>query len=404
MTLAAKTRTQVGIIGAGPSGLLLARLLHQRNIDVVVLERRSREYVESRIRAGVLETGTAALLEKAGAAQRMRAGGLIHEGIQIAFDGRLARVDLQKHAAAPVIVYGQTEITKDLNSLNLADGIEIRFESEVKKVMNADSKSPALAFESHGDRIEIRCEFVAGCDGYHGVSRRSIPANVQRVYEKTYPFGWLGVLSDTRPASGELIYSNHERGFALCSQRSTSVSRNYIQVSADDNVDRWSDDDFWDELRRRLPREIADSLDTGPSMEKSIAPLRSFIAEPMRFGRLFLVGDAGHIVPPTGAKGLNLAASDAGMLASALEAHYESGDDTGIDRYSTTALARVWQAERFSWWFTMATHRLSDDPFDRRLQAADLDYFTGTAAGLRSISENYVGLPIRDPVTGNELV
>lgn len=402
--MSAKTRrTQVGIIGAGPSGLLLARLLHQRNIDVVVLERRSREYVESRIRAGVLETGTAALLEKAGAAQRMHDEGLIHEGVQIAFDGRLVRVHLQEHAAKPVVLYGQTELTKDLNNLNLADGIEIRFESEVKAVTNPDSKSPALAFESHGDRIEVGCEFVAGCDGYHGISRRSIPGNALRVYEKTYPFGWLGVLSDTRPASGELIYSNHERGFALCSQRSTSVSRNYIQVSADDDVDQWSDDDFWDELRRRLPHEIAATLDTGPSIEKSIAPLRSFIAEPMRFGRLFLVGDAGHIVPPTGAKGLNLAASDAAMLASALVAHYENGDDTGIDHYSATALARVWHAERFSWWLTMATHRLSDNPFDRRMQVAELDYFTGTPAGLTSISENYVGLPIRDPVTGGAL-
>lgn len=396
-------RTQVGIIGAGPSGLLLARLLHQRNIDVIVFERRSREYVESRIRAGVLEAGTAALLKKAGAAQRMHDEGLIHEGIQIAFDGRLVRVHLQKHAAKPVVLYGQTELTKDLNSLNLADGIKIFFESEVKAVANPESKSPALRVESQGDRIEVGCEFVAGCDGYHGISRCSIPGNALRVYEKTYPFGWLGVLSDTRPASSELIYSNHERGFALCSQRSTSVSRNYIQVSADDDVSQWSDDDFWDELRRRLPGKIADTLDTGPSVEKSIAPLRSFIAEPMRFGRLFLVGDAGHIVPPTGAKGLNLAASDAGMLASALVAYYVNGDDTGIDHYSTTALARVWRAERFSWWFTMATHRLSDNAFDRRMQVAELDYFTGTLAGLTSLSENYVGLPIRNPVTDDDL-
>ncbi len=396
-------RTQVAIIGAGPSGLLLARLLHQRGIDVVVIERRSREYVESRIRAGVLETGTAALLRKAGAAQRMQDQGLVHEGIQIAFDGRLVRVDLLKHADVPVIVYGQTEITKDLNSLNLADGIEIHFESEVKAIANPDSTSPALAFESNGDSIEIRCEFVAGCDGYHGISRRSIPENTLQVYEKTYPFGWLGVLSDTRPASAELIYSNHERGFALCSQRSASISRNYIQVPAGDDVSNWSDNDFWDELRRRLPSEVADSLDTGPGLEKSIAPLRSFIAEPMRYGRLFLVGDAAHIVPPTGAKGLNLAASDAGMMASALVAHYENGDNTGIDHYSATALARVWRAERFSWWFTMATHRLSDNAFDRRMQVAELDYFTGTRTGLKSISENYVGLPIRDPVTGKDL-
>jgi p-hydroxybenzoate 3-monooxygenase len=395
MTIA--TRTQVGIIGAGPSGLLLARLLSQRGLDVVVLERRSREYVEGRIRA---EQGTAAILGSAGAADRMQADGVEHEGVQVAFDNRMARIDLGKYAGKPVIVYGQTEITKDLYGLNHADGIAIHYEVEVSRVSALDESAAKIHYQSGGRELELVCEFVAGCDGYHGVSRRSIPAGALRSYEKTYPFGWLGVLSNTRPASPELIYSNHERGFALCSQRSATVSRNYIQVAADDNVAAWSDEKFWDELRRRIPATVAESLETGSSIEKSIAPLRSFIAEPLRYGRLFLVGDAGHIVPPTGAKGLNLAVSDTAMLASALAAYYAEGDSRGIDHYSAVALQRIWQAQRFSWWFTMATHRLADSAFDQRIQIADLDYFTGTEAGLRAVAENYVGLPIEDPVTG----
>lgn len=397
-------RTQAGIVGAGPSGLLLARLLHGQGIDVVVLENRSREYVEGRIRAGVMEPGTAALLAKAGAADRLQSEGLVHDGVQIAFDGRIARVDLKKYTHKPVYIYGQTEITRDLNKLNLADGISIHFETGVTAISGLDSTSPAIEYEFGGKRGVLRCDVIAGCDGYHGISRRSIPPDVLREYEKTYPFGWLGVLSNTRPASHELIYSNHERGFALCSQRSLTVSRNYLQVPTKDTVEQWSDDAFWDELRRRLPAAIADTLDTGPSIEKSIAPLRSFIAEPMRFGRLFLVGDAAHIVPPTGAKGLNLATSDAGMLASALTRYFGDGDETGIDNYSATALARVWNAERFSWWFTMATHRVSDNAFDRRMQLAELDYMTGSEAGIAGIAENYVGLPIIDPVTGRNLI
>ena len=397
-------RTQAGIVGAGPSGLLLARLLHRQGIDVVVLENRSREYVEGRIRAGVMEPGTAALLAKAGAADRMRSEGLVHDGVQIAFNERIARVDLKKYTQHSVFIYGQTEITKDLNTLNLADGISIHFEARVTAISGLDSTTPVIEYELGGKRGVLHCDVIAGCDGYHGVSRRSIPPDVLREYEKTYPFGWLGVLSNTHPASHELIYSNHERGFALCSQRSLTVSRNYIQVPTKDTVEQWSDAAFWDELRRRLPAAIADTLNTGPSLEKSIAPLRSFIAEPMRFGRLFLVGDAAHIVPPTGAKGLNLAASDAGMLASALTRYFADGDETGIGNYSATALARVWNAERFSWWFTMATHRVSDNVFDRRMQLAELDYMTGSEAGLAGIAENYVGLPIIDPVTGRHLV
>jgi p-hydroxybenzoate 3-monooxygenase len=396
-------RTQVGIIGAGPSGLLLARLLTQRGIDVVVLEHRSRDYVEGRIRAGVLEQGSAAVLDSAGAAERMRIDGVEHDGVQVAFDGRIERIDLQRYARMPVIVYGQTEVTKDLYQLNRADGIAIHYEVQASGVTGLDEHAVRIHYQEAGRELELVCDFVAGCDGYHGVSRQSIPADVLRTYEKTYPFGWLGVLSNTRPASPELIYSNHERGFALCSQRSATVSRNYIQVAASDSVETWSDTAFWDELRRRVPAEVGDTLDTGPSIEKSIAPLRSFIAEPLRYGRLFLVGDSGHIVPPTGAKGLNLAVSDTAMLASALKAYYADGESRGIDRYSTVALKRIWQAQRFSWWFTMATHRLADSVFDQRMQIADLDYFTGTEAGLTSIAENYVGLPIGDPVTGNSL-
>ncbi|MDH4108399.1 MAG: 4-hydroxybenzoate 3-monooxygenase [Gammaproteobacteria bacterium] len=396
-------RTQVGIIGAGPSGQLLARLLHRKGIDVVVLERRSREYVEGRIRAGVLEQGTAAVLELAGAAERMRTDGLEHDGFLIAFDGRVARVDLQKYGNSPVFVYGQTEVTKDLNRLNEADGIPVHYGVEVTTIRDLDGDAARIVYKVDGKEHELACDYAAGCDGYHGASRRSMPDSILREFKKTYPFGWLGVLSNTRPASHELVYSNHSRGFALCSQRSTSVSRNYIQVPADERVEAWSDDAFWDELRRRLPAEIADPLETGVSVEKSIAPLRSFIAEPLRCGRLFLVGDAGHIVPPTGAKGMNLAASDAAMLASSLGAFYADRDSRGLERYSETALDRIWKAERFSWWFTMASHRLSDNPFDLRMQVAELDYYTGTRAGLTSIAENYVGLPIEDPVTGGTI-
>lgn len=402
--MAIPSRTQVGIIGAGPSGQLLARLLHRQGIDVVVLERQSREHVEGRVRAGVLEEGTAAVLKMAGAADRMAKQGFEHGGIQIAFDYRMVRVDLQKYAGKPVIVYGQTELTRDLGRLNHADGIDVNFEVAAVAVTDLDRNSARIRYARQGRERELVCDFVAGCDGHYGVGRRSIPNGVLREYERRYPFGWLGILSDTVPASPELIYSNHPRGFALCSQRSGTVSRNYIQVHANEKAEEWSDGAFWDELRRRLPDEVADTLHTGPSSEKSIAELHSFIAEPLRCGRLFLVGDAGHIVPPTGAKGLNLAVSDTAMLASAMTAFYADGDTRGLDRYSATALDRIWNAERFSWWFTRATHRLSDNAFDRRIQIADLDYFTGTDTGRHSFAENYVGLPIHDPVTGGRIV
>lgn len=402
--MAIPRRAQVGIIGAGPSGLLLARLLHQEGIDAVVFERRSREHVEGRIRAGVLEQGTAAVLDRAGVAEGMRSAGHVHEGIQVAFDDRLTRVDLQKHAGTSVVVYGQTEITKELCRRNLADGIDIRFEVEATAVADLDRSSARIAYRSAQAGGEIACDYVAGCDGYRGASRRSVPDRAFHVSERTWPFGWLGVLSNTRPAAEELIYSSHARGFALCSQRSTTISRHYVQVAADEKPDAWSDDAFWDELRRRLPSSIGETVETGPSFEKSVAPLRSVICEPLRCGRLFLVGDAGHIVPPTGAKGLNLAVADAAMLASALQAFYAEGEQVGLERYSSMALARVWNAERFSWWFTSATHKISDDAFDRRMQAADLEYFTSTDAGRRVFAENYVGMPIIDPVTGLRLV
>jgi len=397
-------RTQVGIVGGGPSGQLLARLLHLQGIDVVVLEGRSREHVEGRIRAGVLEQGTAAVLRTAGAAGRLQSDGVEHDGFHVALNNRTTRVDLKKYAQSSVIVYGQTEMTKDLYRLNHADGIGMHYETKVRSITDLDAGTARIHYELDGRSFELACDYVAGCDGFYSVCRRSMPDSVLRVYEKTYRFGWLGVLSNTRPASPEIIYCNHERGFALCSQRSASVSRNYIQVEAVEAVEAWSDDAFWDELRRRLPDEIADNVQTGPGVEKSIARLRSFVAEPLRCGRLFLVGDAGHIVPPTGAKGLNLAVSDTAMLASALTAHYANGDERGIDRYSATALERIWNAERFSWWFTMATHKLSDNPFHQRMQVADLQYFTHSETGLISITENYVGLPIVDPVTGNNLV
>lgn len=396
-------RTQVGIVGAGPSGLLLARLLHRQGIDVVVLERRSREYVEKRIRAGVLEQGSAALLERAGVAEGLHAAGHVHEGVRVAFDERLARVDLKQHAGSAVIVYGQTEITRELYRRNLADGIDIRFEVEATAVRDLDRGAARIDYRGAHGAGSVLCDYVAGCDGFHGASRRSAPEGAFRTWERAWPFGWLGVLSNTRPAAPELIYSSHARGFALCSQRSTSVSRHYVQVPSGENAESWSDAAFWDELRRRLPAAVAESLETGPSLEKSIAPLRSVICEPLRCGRLFLVGDAGHIVPPTGAKGLNLAIADAAMLASALQAFYAEGEEVGLERYSETALARVWNAERFSWWFTSATHNLSDDAFDRRMQVADLEYFTGTDAGRRVFAENYVGMPVVDPVTGERL-
>ena len=388
-------RTQVGIIGSGPSGLLLARLLHLQGIDSVIVESRSREYVVERIRAGVIEQGMADLLREAKAGSRMDREGLIHEGINIAFEGRLERIDFPKHTSGKVVmVYGQTEITHDLMRAHIDEaGGVVHYEAPAIRVEDYDTDSPKIIFEQNGEQKELVCDFVAGCDGFHGVARKSAPTDTITNFERTYPFGWLGILSDVPPVKEELIYANHERGFALCSMRSHTRSRYYIQCTLDDKVDNWTDDAFWDELRRRLPPEEAQHVTTGPRLEMSFTPLHSFVAEPLRFGRLFLAGDAGHIVPPTGAKGLNLAASDIYYLSRALLAYYQEKRTDLLDRYSEAALRRVWKAIRFSWWYTSLLHKLDDDPMTRRLQVAELDYLVGTETGRTVLSENYVGLP-----------
>jgi p-hydroxybenzoate 3-monooxygenase len=388
-------RTQVGIIGSGPSGLLLARLLHLQGIDTVIVESRSREYVVGRIRAGVIEQGMADLLREAKAGERMDREGLVHEGINIAFDGRLERIDFPKHTSGKVVmVYGQTEITHDLMKAHIDEaGGMVHYEASAVRVEDYDTDSPRIIYEQDGVQKELVCDFVAGCDGFHGVARKSVPTDKITNYERTYPFGWLGILSDVPPVKEELIYANHERGFALCSMRSHTRSRYYIQCTLEDKVEHWTDDAFWDELRRRLPPEEADHVTTGPRLEMSVTPLHSFVAEPLRFGRMFLAGDAGHIVPPTGAKGLNLAASDIFYLSRALLAYYKEKRTDLLDRYSDAALRRVWKAIRFSWWYTSLLHKLDDDPMTRRLQVAELDYLTGAGAGRTVLSENYVGLP-----------
>lgn len=387
-------KTKVAIIGAGPSGLLLGQLLHTRGIDNVIVERQSAEYVLGRIRAGVLEQGTVDLLHQAGVAERMDREGMVHEGVELAFDDKVRRINLKEHAGGrTVMVYGQTEITHDLMDAREAAGAVSLYEAADVAPHDVESDRPYLTFVKDGEQTRLDCEYIAGCDGFHGVARKSFPRDVLTEYERVYPFGWLGVLSDTPPVSEEIIYAGHERGFALCSMRSRTRSRYYVQVPAGESAENWSDDRFWEELSRRLPGEVSSRLVTGPSIEKSIAPLRSFVAEPMRYGRLFLAGDAAHIVPPTGAKGLNLAASDVATLYELFVAIYERGRTDLIDRYSPTCLRRIWGAERFSWFMTHLLHRFSDNAFDRRVQLADLEYYTSSTAGLTAIAENYVGLP-----------
>jgi len=387
-------RVQVAIIGSGPAGLLLGQLLHLAGIDTVIVERRSREYVLSRIRAGVLEQGMVDMLESAGVGARLKREGLVHGGFDILFAGERHRIDLAALTGGKkVVVYGQTEVTKDLMDARAAAGAKSVYEADDVSLHGIDTH-PRVRYHADGRDHEVECDFVAGCDGFHGVSRRSVPASAIKTYERVYPFGWLGVLSDTRPVSEELIYVSHERGFALCSMRSPTRSRCYVQCSLAEDVDQWPDERFWDELRGRLDPKTADALVTGPSLEKSIAPLRSFVAEPMRFGRLFLAGDAAHIVPPTGAKGLNLAASDVYYLSTALIEYYRSGSGAGLDAYSARALRRVWQAERFSWWMTNLLHRFPEHgPFGEKVQMAELEYLVSSRVAMTSLAENYVGLP-----------
>ncbi len=388
-------RTQVVIIGAGPSGLLLSQLLHLKGIDTLVLERQSRNYVLSRIRAGVLEQGMVDLLKTAQVGERLEREALIHGGIELAFNGQRRQIDMKSLTGGSVVtVYGQTEVTRDLMDARDAMDGKLVYEAEDVVPQDFDGDRPRVTYRKDGIEHEVFCDYIAGCDGYHGISRRSVPQEALKTFERIYPFGWLGLLSDTPPVNDELIYSNHERGFALCTMRSLTRSRYYIQCATDEKPEDWSDDRFWEELRKRLPGDVAEALVTGPSIEKSIAPLRSFVAEPMRFGRLFLAGDAAHIVPPTGAKGLNLAASDIFFLSRALTAFYESGSKELIDCYSEQCLRRIWKAQRFSWWMTSILHRFPDSsPYDLRLQQAELDYVTTSTAAATALAENYVGLP-----------
>jgi len=387
-------RTQVLIIGGGPAGLLLSQLLHRQGIDTVVLERRSRDYVLARIRAGVLETGMVDLLREAGAGERMDREGMVHEGTYLALSNRGFRIDFRQLTGGSVMVYGQTELTQDLYQARDAIDGQVLHEVDGVQIHDLDTDSPHVSFTKDGSEQRIDCDYITGCDGFHGVSRKAIDPAVLREFERVYPFGWLGVLSQTPPVSEELIYASHERGFALCSMRNQNLSRYYLQVPLQDSIEQWSDDAFWDELKRRIPVAAAESIVTGESIEKSIAPLRSFVAEPMSWGRLFLCGDAAHIVPPTGAKGLNLAASDVYYLSRALQQHYNDHDDHGIETYSATALSRVWKAERFSWSMTRLLHRFPDQsPFDWRMQQADLEYLESSVAAQTSLAENYIGLP-----------
>jgi len=388
-------KTQVAIIGAGPSGLLLGQLLHNAGIDTLILERQSPDYVLGRIRAGVLEQGMVELLRQAGVGARMDVEGLVHSGFDLALDGRLAHIDLQGLTGGKtVMVYGQTEVTRDLMAARREAGALSFYEVSHVVPHGMKSDEAFVTFEKDGETWRVDCDYIAGCDGFHGVARQSIPEDCLKIFERVYPFGWLGILADTPPVHEELVYARHERGFALCSMRSATRTRYYLQVPAEENVADWSDERFWAELKTRLPAELAEKLVTGPSIEKSIAPLRSFVVEPMQYGRMFLLGDAAHIVPPTGAKGLNLAASDVSTLFNILLKVYREGRIDLLEKYSEICLRRVWKAERFSWWMTSMLHRFDEhDDFSQRISASELDYFVSSEAGRKTIAENYVGLP-----------
>ena len=388
-------KTQVAIIGAGPSGLLLGQLLHNAGIQTLVLERQSADYVQGRIRAGVLEQGMVDLLREAGVSQRMDAEGLVHDGFDIALNGQLTSIDLKALTGGQsVMIYGQTEVTRDLMAARAAAGANTLYEASDVQPHDLKSEQPWLTFEHEGQAYRLECDYIAGCDGFHGVARQSIPAQALKVFERVYPFGWLGVLADMPPVHAELVYAKHARGFALCSMRSPTRSRYYLQVPVEEKLEDWADERFWDELKSRLPGSLAEQLVTGPSIEKSIAPLRSFVVEPMQYGRLFLLGDAAHIVPPTGAKGLNLAASDVSTLFRILLKVYREGRLDLLEKYSAICLRRVWKAERFSWWMTSMLHQFPQaDDFSQRIAESELDYFIRSEAGRKTIAENYVGLP-----------
>ncbi|MEJ5217801.1 4-hydroxybenzoate 3-monooxygenase [Cognatishimia sp. D5M38] len=387
-------KTQVAIIGGGPSGLLLSQLLYTQGIDSIVLERKTKNYVLGRIRAGVLEQGLVQMMEEAGCADRMKAEGFPHDGTEISYGDEIFRIDFADLTGTPVMVYGQTEVTRDLYEAREKAGGQIEYNVEDVVIHDAKSDTPFVTFTQDGQERRIDCDYIAGCDGFHGVSRKTIPDTVRKEYEKVYPFGWLGVLSETPPVNHELIYANSDRGFALCSMRNENLSRYYIQCPISDDPNHWSDDAFWEELKRRIPSDVATKLVTGPSIEKSIAPLRSFVCEPMQYGRLFLCGDAAHIVPPTGAKGLNTAASDVYYLYHALTDFYKSGTSDGIEGYSAKALARVWKAERFSWWFSSLMHQYPDQTaFDHKMQIAELEFLRSNRSAQKAMAENYVGLP-----------
>lgn len=387
-------RTQVVIIGGGPSGLLLSQLLHRKGIDTIVLERKSKEYVLSRIRAGILETGFVDLMRQAGASERMDKECFVHDGTVISHGDEQFCINFKELTGSNVVVYGQTEVTRDLYAAREAMDGKLVFNVEHVQIHDADREAPYVSYQVDGVEQRIDCDYIAGCDGFHGVSRQAIPLTVRREYEKLYPFGWLGILSETPPVHEELIYASSPRGFALCSMRNHNLSRYYLQCSLSDSPDDWTDAAFWQELKRRIPTDAAERLVTGPSIEKSIAPLRSFVTEPMRWGKLFLCGDAAHIVPPTGAKGLNTAASDIHYLYNAFVQVFETGETEGIDHYSEKALSRVWKAERFSWWMTNLLHRFPDQSeFDLKMQIADIEFLKSNRDAQSVMAQNYVGLP-----------